>query len=48
MTDLWGERASASWLTALDRYADVVAGQAVRQLELLDTWDRTELPAMIA
>lgn len=48
MTDLWGERASASWLAALDRYADVVAGQAVRQLELLDTWYRTELPALIA
>ena len=48
MTDLWGASASTTWQSALDRYPDVVAGQGVRQLEPLDTWYRTELPALIA
>ncbi len=45
---MWESTEVQVWRDALARYPDVVAAQGVRQLEPLDTWYRTELPALIA
>lgn len=48
MTDLWVSSARSEWRNALARYDHVVTAQGVARLAELDTWNRNELPDIIA
>ncbi len=45
--DLWSSLKCADWQAAMDRYAEVIQAQGVRNLPELDLWYRTELPASL-
>ncbi|MGB8645132.1 MAG: hypothetical protein WCF84_07835 [Anaerolineae bacterium] len=45
--NLWSSKGCAKWHTALDLYPEIVKNQQVRGLEEVDSWYRTEFPALL-
>ncbi len=46
--NLWTSKGCAKWHQALELYPEIVKKQEVRGLEEIDSWYRTEFPALVA